>query len=273
MKAGFILAVVLFCVAFVDQLCDYHGVIFDWKTFKCWKRLDLRGPVPDWFSLSVAFLCDVAFFPVGSSILRGLGAPLNILKSQNFKLVCDCLSCVSAGSLSVYTDSSLKNLGTIQRKTSAAVFFEDIGLSLGIRVTGLLSSTLVELQAIALALECVLSFSLICLYSDSQAALDTCKSKLHLICPDFCVWYWVEHQHIVDIICCKNLRMEWVKMKNYLSVIGNDHADTLTAIAFSSDWHLLPCLKKYCLSANGVLVSGNSRHFVQDVFRSVYHAH
>ncbi|KAG9291577.1 hypothetical protein G9A89_021996 [Geosiphon pyriformis] len=180
-------------VAFVDQLCDYYNVIFNWKTFKYWKRLDPYGPVPNWFSLSVTFLSEVTSFPVGSSGFGGVGAPLSILESQKFRLVCDHLSHVSAGSLSVYTDNSLRDLGTIQKKTGAAVFFEDIGLGLGVRVNSLLSSTLVELQAIALALECVPPHSLVCLYSDNQTALDVCELELRLICPDFHVRCWVEH--------------------------------------------------------------------------------
>ncbi|KAG9297859.1 hypothetical protein G9A89_006800 [Geosiphon pyriformis] len=79
------------------------------------------------------------------------------------------------------------DLGTVWRKTGTTVFFDNIGLGLGIKVTGLLSSTLAELQAIALALKCVPPLSSVCLHSDSQTALDACKSELHFICPDFCI--------------------------------------------------------------------------------------
>ncbi|KAG9301419.1 hypothetical protein G9A89_018091 [Geosiphon pyriformis] len=34
-------------VAFVDQLRDYYGTVFDWFTFKQWKKLDPRGPIPE----------------------------------------------------------------------------------------------------------------------------------------------------------------------------------------------------------------------------------
>ncbi|KAG9288253.1 hypothetical protein G9A89_021284 [Geosiphon pyriformis] len=43
-------------IAFVEQLRDQNGGIFDWKTFKRWKRLDSRGLVLFWFDLSVHFL-------------------------------------------------------------------------------------------------------------------------------------------------------------------------------------------------------------------------
>ncbi|KAG9301692.1 hypothetical protein G9A89_016763 [Geosiphon pyriformis] len=244
-----------------NLFCHRSGISMLVKTFKCWKRLDPRGPVPEWFGLSVTFLSNVTSFFPGLFLLGGVGKLLNILESQEFKLVCDQLSCVSTSSLSVYTDGSLRNLGTIQRKTDAAVFFDNIGLGLGIRVTGLLSSTLAELQAIALALECVPSLSSVCLHSDSQTALDVCKLELCFICLDFHIQCWVEHQHIVNIIHCKNLRVNWIKVKNHSGVVENDCADTLAAVAFDSDWHLLPRLKNHCLLAGSELVSGNSRHF------------
>ncbi|KAG9286096.1 hypothetical protein G9A89_022773 [Geosiphon pyriformis] len=165
-----------------------------------WKKLDPCGLVPEWFGLSVTFLSSVASCLPGSSFLGGVGKPLNILEFQEFKLVCDQLFCISTGNLSVYMDGSLRDLNTIWKKTGAAVFFDNIGLGLGMRVTGLLFFTLVELQAIVLVLECVPFLSSIHLHSNSQAALDACKSELCFICLDFHVWCWVEHQHIVDIV-------------------------------------------------------------------------
>ncbi|KAG9300574.1 hypothetical protein G9A89_000755 [Geosiphon pyriformis] len=205
-------------IAFVDQLCDYHGEIFDWKTFKCWKKLDLHGPVPNWFSLSVAFLNNVTFLSVCSSFFEGVG------------------------------DSSLKDLGTISRKAGAAVFFEDIGLDLEVKVS-------------------------VCLYSDSQTALDACKSELHQVCSDFHNWYWVEHQHVVDIIHSRNLRVEWLKVKNHSGTMENDRADVLTANASLSDWFLSFHLKEHCLVAEDDFIFGNSRHFIHDIFRSVHWVH
>ncbi|KAG9296509.1 hypothetical protein G9A89_015101 [Geosiphon pyriformis] len=171
----------------------------------------------------------MASFPVCLSNLESAEGFLSILGFREF----------NAGCLSVYTDSSLRDLGIIQKKTGAAVFFEDISLGLGVKISGLLFSTLIELQVIALVLECVSLFN-------------------------FCNWYWVEHQHIVDIIHCKNLKVEWLKVKSYLSVMGNDHVN-----AFAAFFSL--CLKRHCLLAGGDLISGNFRHFVQDVFRFVHH--
>ncbi|KAG9288609.1 hypothetical protein G9A89_006710 [Geosiphon pyriformis] len=71
-------------------------------------------------------------------------------------------------------DGFLCNLESVDMKAGAAAFFEDINLGLEVEVTGMVSSTLVELQTIALALKCVPSLSSVCLFSDSQAALDAC---------------------------------------------------------------------------------------------------
>ncbi|KAG9296906.1 hypothetical protein G9A89_006861 [Geosiphon pyriformis] len=92
-------------------------------------------------------------------------------------MVYDTLLTVDATRLSVYMDESLCGLGTVDMKAGAAIFFEDIDMSLSIEMFGLVSSTLTELQTIALALECVPSFHLVDLFSDSQMALNTCMSE------------------------------------------------------------------------------------------------
>ncbi|KAG9286490.1 hypothetical protein G9A89_014656 [Geosiphon pyriformis] len=135
-------------IAFVDQLCDHHGDVFNWCIFKWWKKLDPHEPVPDWFKLSVVFLIGP---PISPPALGSVG-PLNICEFSDFVSVCDCLFQVGSDSLSVYTDSSLKNLGTIGCWAGAAAFFKDINLGLGVSVHSLVSFTLAELQAIVLAL-------------------------------------------------------------------------------------------------------------------------
>ncbi|KAG9291953.1 hypothetical protein G9A89_004891 [Geosiphon pyriformis] len=153
-------------------------------------------------------------------------------------------------------DGFLKDLSTIHKKAGAAVFFKDIGLCLNVKISGLLSSTLIELQAIALAFECVPSFSSVCLYFDSQTALDVCKSELYL--------------HVVDIICHKNLRIKWLKVKDYSDVVENDCVDAFAVIASLSDWFLPPCLKKHCLLANGNLKVGfGSKVLVSDLLSDI----
>ncbi|KAG9297604.1 hypothetical protein G9A89_007679 [Geosiphon pyriformis] len=141
-------------------------IVLNWKTFKQWKRLDLYGPIPNWFELSVYFLNDVSssFICLPFSVSVNL---LNILKSHEFGVICDHLLGVNASCFSVYTDSSLSSLRTPDIKAGVAVFFEDIGLGLGVKVFGLVFSTMAKLQAVTLALECIFSSSSVQIFSDS----------------------------------------------------------------------------------------------------------
>ncbi|KAG9304517.1 hypothetical protein G9A89_020081 [Geosiphon pyriformis] len=247
-------------IAFVDQLCDHHGAVFSWYTFKWWKRLDPCGPVPKWFKLSVLFLNSVGSSHAQSLVLGDSG-PLNILESGDFVSVCDRLLATSASSLLVYTDGFLSNLGTVGCRAGAVVFFEDIGLGLGVSVLGLMSSILAELQAIVLAMECVLSSSLVCLFSDSQSALDACRSELDLVYPNYRNQYWVEHCHIVNVIYSKKLRVSFHKVKSYSGVSGNKCANAIAGATSLSNWYFPLRLSEHFLSADGGIVSGNSRHF------------
>ncbi|KAG9289983.1 hypothetical protein G9A89_010289 [Geosiphon pyriformis] len=243
-------------IAFIDQLHDCNGSVFSWRIFKKWKRLDPNGLVPKWFKLSVVFL--VALY---SSLLVSAGVgPLDICGSNDF---------IGTNSLFVYMNNLLKNLGTIGYRAGAAAFFEDINLGLGVSIYGLLSFTLMELQAIALVLECMLVACSVYLFSDSQAALDVCKSESNLVCPDFHNWCWVKCQHIRNVICRKNLRVNWHKIKGHSGISENDYADSIADAVSFSGWYLPSHVCKHFLLANGGVVSGNSRHFVHDVFHVV----
>ncbi|KAG9306403.1 hypothetical protein G9A89_018286 [Geosiphon pyriformis] len=122
----------------------------------------------------------LALFSSSSYVVDNLGL-LNILKSSQFDMVCNNLLSVEANSLSVYTDGFVAGLGTTGMKAGAAVFFENVGMGLGIEVSGLVSSTLVELQAIALALEYAYNSA-----SSSECFLFLCL-KEHFILADGCV--------------------------------------------------------------------------------------
>ncbi|KAG9287501.1 hypothetical protein G9A89_023873 [Geosiphon pyriformis] len=106
-----------------------------------------------------------------------------------------------------------------------------------------------------------------------QAALDVCKLELGIVYPDFKNCCWIKHQHIVNIIRKKNLRVSWHKVQGYLDVMGNKHADALADTAFLSLWCLVLCVKECYILADGNVVSDNSRHFVYEVFQSIYHAY
>ncbi|KAG9297737.1 hypothetical protein G9A89_011252 [Geosiphon pyriformis] len=259
-------------VAFVNQLRDCHSNVFNWYTFKHWKKLDPHGPVPEWFKLFVEFLNGTALFFVHLLVVNDAGF-LSILKSGTFVSVCDCLSRVGFGDLSIYINGSLSNLGMVDCRAGAAVFFENIDLGVSVGMPGLKSSTLVKLQAIVLALKCILPSSSVQLFSDGQCVLDACKSELDLVCPDFRNQCWVEHYHVANLIYGKNLRVGWHKMKGHLGVLSNEQANKIACSTSLSNWFFSYCLSEHFLVTNGDTISGNSRHFVCDVFHSVCQAH
>ncbi|KAG9307002.1 hypothetical protein G9A89_003053 [Geosiphon pyriformis] len=227
--------VVWYCLC--GSTCDHHGSVFDWHTFK----------------LFVAFLNSGSSSLIHPLSLDGVNS-LNIFESHDFVFVYECLSQVGTNSLLVYTDRSLSSLNTAGCRAGAAAFFKDINLGLGIGVSGLMLSTLVELQTIVLALECVFSMSSVKLFSDSQSALD------------------VEHYHIVNVIHNKNLKVSWHKVKGYSGFLGNKCTDAIAGNASLFSWHLPSHLGKCFIMADGSVVSGNSRHFVHDIYCSVCHA-
>ncbi|KAG9290693.1 hypothetical protein G9A89_011656 [Geosiphon pyriformis] len=182
-------------------------------------------------------LLGVVPLSLGFSLMDGC-AVSDVHLSHDFGVVCNTLLTIDAAHLSVYTDGSLSGLGIIDVKAGAAVFFEDINLGLGVGVSGLVSSIMMELQAIALALKCIPSSHLIDLFSDSQATLDAYGSKFLLIHLDFRNCCWIEYHYIATVIHRKNLDVNWVKIKGYLSVSDNEHADALAKDTALSAWCL-----------------------------------
>ncbi|KAG9302515.1 hypothetical protein G9A89_007219 [Geosiphon pyriformis] len=253
-------------------------VLHMWSNFVIIMVLSLIGTLlsseKGWtpFKLSAVFLNNVTFSSTRSTALCGAGS-LNILNSNDFVSIYNCLSQVDASVLSVYTDRSLKNLGTINYSISAAVFFENIGLRLDVGIMGLMFSTLMELQVIVLALECVPLFSSVCLFLDSQSALDAYKSELGLACPNFCNQYWIECQHIFNVIHSKNLRVSWHKMKGHSGVLGNKCADMIASTTSLLGWCFPSHVDEHFIVADGNMVSSNFRHFVCDIFHSVCYAY
>ncbi|KAG9289995.1 hypothetical protein G9A89_010301 [Geosiphon pyriformis] len=167
-------------------------------------------------------------------------------------------------------DESLSSLETLDIKAGVAVFFENIDLGLGVEVSGLVFSTITELQAVALALKCISFSSLVQIFSNNQSALNACKSELDLLCPNFQNQCWVKCYHIVGVIHKKSLEVSWHKVKSHLGILGNKHIDVFAKAACSSNWYLSYHITKYYIRAGGGIVSANSRHFVYNVFQSVY---
>ncbi|KAG9284984.1 hypothetical protein G9A89_009794 [Geosiphon pyriformis] len=224
----FLLSLQRYGIAFIEQLHGKNGA----------KKLNLCGPIPEWFRLSVNFL-------------EGVTEPFDILESSKFGLISGQLLGFETDSFSVYTDGSLKGLGSIDMRANAMVFFENISLSLGVRVFGLMSSILAELQIITLVFECVPSNCSVSVFMDNQAVLNVCKLELGL--------------HIVNIIRKKDLSVNWHKIKSYLGVVDNKHADALADAAFLSSWCFILHVKECRILAGRNVIFGNSRHFVHEI--------
>ncbi|KAG9307735.1 hypothetical protein G9A89_023300 [Geosiphon pyriformis] len=89
------------------------------------------------------FLCDEGA-SIAISVESAYSSSLSVLDTKKFSVV--------------FMDGSVRNYGHADVASGATAYFPAINLSVGIRVLGLLSSTMAELQAIALVLECVPSF-------------------------------------------------------------------------------------------------------------------
>ncbi|KAG9286109.1 hypothetical protein G9A89_010123 [Geosiphon pyriformis] len=129
----------------------------------------------------------------------------------------------------------------------AAAFFENIALSIGVRVSDLVSSMIAEFQA----------------------ALDAYRSESILAHPDFRNQCWVKHRHISNVICHKNLDVNWVKVKGHSGVFGNEHVNALVRTAAFSDWHLPHMINEHFLRADSTTVFDNSKYFVHNIFQSI----
>ncbi|KAG9295008.1 hypothetical protein G9A89_017802 [Geosiphon pyriformis] len=67
-----------------------------------------------------------------------------------------------------------------------------------------------------------------------------------------------------------NLEVNWIKVRGHLGIPDNEHADALAKKTASSAWRLPHLVGERFLKAGGTAVSGNSKHFVRDVFCSVH---
>ncbi|KAG9286287.1 hypothetical protein G9A89_014273 [Geosiphon pyriformis] len=257
-----------FGVTFGDRLFDKKGVLLDWKTFCCWKRLNLHGPVLNWFLVFFEFLKSQSCLFSGS-IDSAEKIGLDILESGEFSVVKDELHNVWLGFFEVFTDEFLRNSGSAEVICGAAAYFPVLDKSIGVAVNGFLLSIMAELQVVTLALECVPSLSTVVLCLDSQAAINVCVSKMSLVAPDFRNQCWLERHYIFNLVRDKDFSVSWVKVKDHSGIPGNVEADLAAGAASGSLFSLCTNVCEHFLVVEGVAISGNAHHFVRNIFWSV----
>ncbi|KAG9294845.1 hypothetical protein G9A89_008537 [Geosiphon pyriformis] len=169
---------------------------------------------------------------------------LNVLNSEAFACVYEDFLEVWSNCIEVYTNRFLKGADSAEIASGMAAYFSAIDMGIGIRVQELLLSTLAELQAIALVLECIPSFCSVVLYSDSQSTIDK-----------------------------KNILVRWIKIKEHLGVLSNVRADKLAGKATFFPFSLPVGIQERFLVAEDTAVSGNTYYFVHDLFQSICHAY
>ncbi|KAG9301042.1 hypothetical protein G9A89_015778 [Geosiphon pyriformis] len=142
-----------------------------------------------------------------------------------------------SGSFEIFMNGSLKNFGSSSIAGGAATYFLAIDCSIGVKVHGLMFSTLAKLQTVALVLECVPSSSVVTLHFDSQAVIDMKK----------------------------DLSISWVKVKSHSGVCGNIKADAAAGAIACSRFFLSIRVQKRLLIAENMIVSGNACYFVRNL--------
>ncbi|KAG9290555.1 hypothetical protein G9A89_020925 [Geosiphon pyriformis] len=244
----------------------YFGVVPSLKCFGV--AFGDRGSVPLWYFKVSAYMDGHHFIPGGLSTVSG-GS--NFFDLERYLVVQEHLHKSWSDAFAVYIDGFLSHLGTAKVVGGAAAYFPDAGMSIGIKVSGLLSSTMAELHAVVLALECVPFLCLVVINTNSQATINVCASELGLIAPNFKNKFWVERHYIRKLIEDKDLSIGWVKVKGHSGDAYNDKTNALAGRATHSNLFLpMSVWEKYVMACDQV-VSGNARYFVWDIYRSICH--
>ncbi|KAG9307351.1 hypothetical protein G9A89_017180 [Geosiphon pyriformis] len=188
----------------VLSLNNYLGVKNSLRKYGLIFKLDSRGPIPTWFVSVINFVknsgLDIDVTAVSCS------APTKF--SHDVGFTSECLLAFGHSSVKVYTDGFVKSLKSISAYGGAAAYFPKASVSI----------------AITLALKCVLAFSMVELFTDSQALLNIFKFNIDMFGPDFCCKYWIKKEHIHQ------------KIKRHSDIIENKRTDFFanTVVFFGS---------------------------------------
>ncbi|KAG9284169.1 hypothetical protein G9A89_022943 [Geosiphon pyriformis] len=176
---------------------------------------------------------------------------LSVLDSDRFSEVRDSLLEMWSNCIEAYTDGFLRYAGSVGITGGAVTYFPAVNASIGVKVAGLLSSTLTEFQS----------------------AIDAYISEAFSTTPDFCNQCWIKRLHIVNLFKDKNISIKWVKVKRHSNVLDNIRADMLANEATFSSLFLPVKIWKRFLVTEKTAISGNVCHFAQDLYWSICCAH
>ncbi|KAG9289960.1 hypothetical protein G9A89_010266 [Geosiphon pyriformis] len=156
---------------------------------------------------------------------------LSVLDFDRFFEIRNSLLEVWSNCIKVYTDEFLRCAGFVGTAGGAAVYFLAANMSIRVKVAGLLFSTLAKLQAVVLALKCVLSSCLVVLYLDSQSVINVCMSEASSITSDF------HNQYVLG-----NIRADTLANKaTFLFLVAEKTAISGNVYHFAQDLHWLIC--------------------------------
>ncbi|KAG9297497.1 hypothetical protein G9A89_020899 [Geosiphon pyriformis] len=207
---------------FTAQMLDHYD-----------KRLDLKDPVFAWFVSLANFVEDGAL-------------TLHLTQVNSFYdvgFVAEHLIASGSNPFKVYTDSFIKSFGSVDTYGGTAAYFLDANVSISVCVHGLLSSTLVELHAIALALECVPASSSLCVI--------------------------LVRVHLTLIFITDAESRENIFVKRHSRVVKNERTDFYANAVVCSKFLLPLNVLYYFLCVENKPVSENVHHFVKTLFDSI----
>ncbi|KAG9297868.1 hypothetical protein G9A89_006809 [Geosiphon pyriformis] len=230
----------------------YHPSLYSLKPFEQFLVRLCVSPVNNFLvevvkiflenELSLVNNLSCAFYGSGNFLMSGIlgiGTAtatkedvLSVLDSNKFSEVRDSLLKVWSNCIKVYTDGSLRCAGSVKIAGRVAIYFLAAKAGIEVKVAKLLSSTLTELQAVMLALKCVLFFCSVVLYSDNQSAIDVYISEAFLITPDFHNQCWIERLQIVNLLKNKNIAIK-TKIEKAGLVGDNDMISGLSSSVVS----------------------------------------